>query len=515
MKRRIAETFLMIGAVYRALTFTGPALWYDEAFTLELARRPLFDMIRLAISDFSPPLLEIVVAPFVRISESLFALRFPSLAASILALWLIWLILNELQATDSQRLFICALVAFVPAGLWMASDTRVYAILSALYLAAAFFAIRGQWLGLTAACGLMLCAHITAPAFVVGCLALALMLHPAEWRKVALSGVGASLALIPWAATLTQGAGAEDFWLWPLTLPAFTNSLGYAIWAGAFEGLPLILSMLLLGFYLLMAISITISVSAPLLFRAASKNTETVRGILRLSKWSAPLADKVNAPKPVSKRDGDQLISPLAVLVFVPLALFLGVSVFYANVTYYRPLMVLVFPLFMWVGSATAPSEFKPGKLILPGLWGLVLIAGLVSYNPARKGGELDAMSAHINDNWRAGDVVYYVTGTAALPFDYYLGDKPAYILDEELHAGLLQTHLQEAFGYRRAALESLDCQRAWVIWPADPMIDDTARERMAGEIGRGRFNLVGIVDYWQAADIEVYLVEGACDVDM
>jgi hypothetical protein len=133
----------------------------------------------------------------------------------------------------------------------------------------------------------------------------------------------------------------------------------------------------------------------------------------------------------------------------------------------------------------------------------LLLVAGLVSWSPALKGGELRSVSEQINAQWQPGDVVYHATGTSWLPMSLYL-DEPGYLINEEQHDGLLQTHLQDEFAIPRASLEDLTHQRAWLVWARDILMSEQANQRMEAYT-RGAV-LVGKINYWQAADIEIYL---------
>lgn len=63
----------------------------------------------------------------------------------------------------------------------------------------------------------------------------------------------------------------------------------------------------------------------------------------------------------------------------------------------------------------------------------------------------------------------------------------------------------QDEFGVPRASLETIPHRRVWVVWARDVLMTTRAVERMKAYIHGGI--LVGRVHYWQAPDIEVYLV--------
>jgi hypothetical protein len=146
--------------------------------------------------------------------------------------------------------------------------------------------------------------------------------------------------------------------------------------------------------------------------------------------------------------------------------------------------------------------------LLLPGVWVLLIVVSLVNWPrvAVAKGGQVEAVVDVIEQRWEPGDVLLYATGTAALPVDYYTYHT-GYILDAEQHAALMQNEIQDAFGYVRSRPTELDrFKRFWLIWPHDPLIEIGVTAQMTDLAERGY--LVARIDYWQAADIDVWLVE-------
>ena len=511
--RRVSEFMLFVGAFIRAIGLPVAALWYDEAWTLSMTRLPLLDMLRLQATDFNPPLWELIAWPFVKLlGEHTVALRLPSLLASLLGLWVVWQIMDEIKASDNQRIFISALVAFLPVGWWVAQDARVYAVMSTLYLLAGLYALRGNWPGLAVTGGLMLYGHNTAPAFLAGAIGLALVQHRGQWRKIAVAGLLALVAYLPWLAAWGRGAGLHDFWLDDLTMSYFVLSTEQAIWLDTLTIVAdqwRVAALLLLTVYICIALSVSVSIAMPFIWRAGSDNMARVRGLLRNLGWDA-IADRVHLPEtPILITAEDAYIGALAVYAVLPVAIMVAASVFVTNVIFYRPLTMMVMPLAIWLAMATAPRKLSVVKLLMPALWAAVLVVGWLGWLPARRGGDLDVIAERVRDHWQSGDVLYYVTGTAALPFDYYLHDLgPAYLYDAEQHPALLQTHLQDAFGWQRASLNELDYGRAWLIWPRDPLITEDVSADLLTWFDRETTRFYGVVEYWQAADIEVYLIQ-------
>ena len=501
MKRKISALFLFIGALFRGHGLPSPAIWYDEAYSLELTRLGFFDLIRTQFLDFNPPLWEMVLFPFARISESVTMLRLPSLITSVVALWVFWLIMDELEFSDNQRLWASLLAGLLPGHFLIAQDARVYALLSLLYLLAILFAIRGQLLGLTAVSGLMLYSHGTAGVLAVSVYLLVWYMHPNKLRHIIISGLAAFGSWLPWLPSLLDASG--EFWLNSLTSQYFFMSTLQAVWA---ESLPIFLkgpAFFLMLFYGLVGVVITLSVSLPVLYRVAAENIHQGRAatsLLGLEKVAARLSPP-ERPEPLPE---DQPIPPLGIVTVIPLALMVLVSLVYANVVFYRPLTVFLLPFSLWLGASTAPVDVTWYKLILPAAVTLLIAVGVIGWDPAKKGGHLDLVAQEIAGKLSPCDAVFYATGTAALPIEYYIrSPHQTYIMDADQHDGLLQNDIQDAFGYRRALPEEVSPE--FVVIPRDPIIEPEVADHIDAYVDQADVLRSTRINYWQAAPIDIY----------
>jgi hypothetical protein len=297
------------------------------------------------------------------------------------------------------------------------------------------------------------------------CLGLLIVYWPTCRRQIILAGLGALLSIIPWLPTLFRRAG--DHWLGPLSWEELIKALYFSTFAGA---LPVIWAY---GAIWLLLISIAAGFGM-LIWRVLHGEHKA----LALTAWAW---------------------GPLMMLLFVAL---------FRNIIFYRPLSGMLLPICIWLAVLLWPSSpkvWKFGGWLLPYLWALALVVGLVSWSPMTRGGELRDVANMVNSQWQEGDIVYHATGTSYLPASLYL-DQPGYIIDEIQHDGLLQTRWQVLFGIPRADLGSIPHQRAWVFWAKDVIMSPAAWARMQEYTAGG--TLVGTVHYWQAADIYVYLVE-------
>jgi len=450
------------GIALRVSGLGASAIWYDESFSLAMARLPLLDMIRTAALDFNPPLWEMIAWVSVRIfGVNEIGLRAPALVASILTLLLARYLAHTLLPDMPAALGVGA-VALLPYQLWMAQEGRMYAMMSLLYLFAFALARRGRWLGLSAVLGLLLYSHMTAPFYCAAVGLYALVKARGERTQVLVTGATAISAFLPWATSYLHSATAKDFWYVPRTLGWIITALVRATMADAMPGewWQAVAMLTLLG-----------SLVAGLLITAQRRE-------------SAALS--------------------LCVIALGPFLLMLAVMPL-QNVIFYRTLSALTVPLLLWLGATLVHLPGVWLRSLFGAAWALMAVSGLVAWQPAAKGGELRDVAEFVNDAWRPGDVIYHATATTELPFEFYL-NHPAYLLDERQHDGLLAWEVQDALGVQRAALEDIPHKRAWVVWALDGFMSERAIERMEGYTANGV--LVAYVHYWQAAKVAVWLVD-------
>lgn len=449
-----------VGAALRLTGLTASAVWYDEAYTWAIARLPLLEMVQAVRVDYWPPLWFLIEWPLARLDTTELGLRAPAALAGIAGLWLARRLGEDLGLAPRAILLGSGLLAVLPYQLWMAQDGRVYALLSALYLAAVLFGLRRRWLGFAGASGLMLFAHPVAVFYLAAANAVVgwrLRTDRRAWPRWALANLGALAAFSVWVPSLL-GQARQDFWLGRLSwddvllamhLDWFAYSLppAWDLWA-------------------LLVLSASLAVAVAVVRRG-------------------PLAE-------------------LAVLALGPIALMVAVSPL-RNVIFYRPLSAAAAPMVLLVTGAIACLRLRPVRWAAYGLWLNLALIGVLTWSPAAKGDAVRVYARLIADEWRPGDVLYHATATSLLPFDFYLR-RPAHVIDESVPGGLLSNPAQDALGVPRAALEALPGSRAWVIYARDPLLPARVVQRMDAYIRGAR--LIGRVRYWQAAPIEIYLLQ-------
>lgn len=460
----LPAALLATGIILRLAGLLSSSIWYDESFSLALARLPLLDMVRLAAQDFNPPLWELLLWPVVRlIGYNALGLRLLALLAGCAALYITYRLTADYSG--GQALYTMALAALLPGLLWISQDGRVYAVYSLLYLAGLIYAQRGRWLGLLAVSGLILYSHGTGALYVMALMLIAWIYNPGSRRKVIVTGLGALLAWLPWLPPLLSASG-DAFWLtfdWQFL---GVQSIG-ALFGPTLSGQFSVLAVAVLGLCIVSCIVF----------------------------WIGRYAEV----KSLYLSDPAILIAAV-----VPVLAMILISALAKPLFFYRPLAPAILPLCLMIGRYLAPRRLSLTSWILPYSWAMLLLVGLLAWNSTTRGGNIEAAVRIINLGYKPGEVVYHATGTSYLPFDQYLDqDIPQLIMDIPQAAALLRPELATAFGGQYGDLP--DDQPAWIVYARDPVINGVGTRYMDDLISNVRARLITVARGWQFAPIEVY----------
>ena len=237
----------LIGFGLRAYRLDNKNLWYDEGFSVYMARQSLTDLPVETARDVHPPLFFAILHGWRALAgESAFALRFPSVVAGTLTLALAYRVLRR-HVDARAGLVALALLAVHRPSIWYSQEVRMYALamlLAVAALAAMLAYLRdGRRRALVAY--VLLCSaglhtiylFVLAPAALglAGLLTLALRAG-AERRRRVLSWIGANIAV---ALSLLP-------WLW-FALPYKPERFSEATPVGLLDVLGLWLNTLLVG----------------------------------------------------------------------------------------------------------------------------------------------------------------------------------------------------------------------------------------------------------------------------
>lgn len=442
--------FLSLSLIIRLTGFDTSAIWFDEWISKYRAQLP-WNMYLTDTSDFIRfNLWEVILRPFA--TGPVWLLRLPALICSMLALWLGWKIVDELQFNKYQRTIAASGMALLPGLIWVSQDARYYAGLTVLYMAAAWFALRNRWLGLFACCGLLFYIHPIGPAFASGALALSTWKNGISLKRLVVFPFLLCASWLPEIANISKSLYVGRFWLGALTV----ENIYYSTLTGFFVS--------------------TIDPISPL-------GVLVVIGLAIIASW-------------VLFRFTPQNIGP-AILLLIPYFILLIESALWENIFFYRPLTVLGIPFALTLGSLIAPKLNNTSPLAwYPALLaGFVFLIGIAHYDASVRGGDLQQLTDHIRRNWQAGDVIVYTASTIAGPVDYYLHDLNA----------CLYPWPGETFTFRICEASDLK-RRAWLLWPRDPYLDPALNQQMT-KLTADLVPMWTITSNWQMSPTDLYLL--------
>jgi hypothetical protein len=487
----LPQGLLIAGGCLRIAGMAAGSIWYDESYSLKLAAMPLLEMVRVAILDFNPPGFEILIWPLVKLfGANLFGLRILSLSAALLGLWIAWLLIKELNVY--QKTFAAALIALLPIGMWAAQDGRNYALFSTLYLAGFWFVKNKKWAGMMAVMGLMSYLHVTGVIYSAALAITAFIQDKKNFKNIMIYSGIAAILYIPQLINISKSSSL-DFWLNPVN---FTETIALSMFTGLIQGpwldlFSIVFWVSLIGSGLIILGPWINSMINPVTLRIGSMIT----ALLKI--------------KPVEKieTENESDYVPLFFWALGPIGLMAILGMVYKPILFYRSMVGIVTPMAILFAVALTPKRLTFTTWILPYSWGMLILISLLGWSPTLKGGDIDHLAKLINHQLQPGDVVYHATATSYLPLAYYLND-PGYLLNQQNeHDGLLQDRIQDKFEIKKAALEDLDYNRAWIVWARDPILSTNAQNRMSEYIQDSQF--MGSAGYFQFSEIELYLKEG------
>jgi len=483
---------LIAGVALRLTGLTVSAFHYDEAFSLTMARQDLFEMVRNLTANISPPGWEMVVWFSTHLlGYNEFAARIIPFLANVAALWVAYLLTQELGLRPTHQIVAVAVLAFLPYQFWIAQEARTYAVYGFLYTLGILWAVRGRWLGLTAVMGLMLWCHSTAVFYGPTLALIAVVRHPRAWKSILVAGVVAVASWLIWLPIVFFQAGTIIPWFPPFTLAHVATNLEAAFFANALGGGWAIFGLLAV-----------VSSSIVALWKTIGQTIDWFADKRRAGNGRSAPVLQGNFVESGDPRTNPNFILMLAVLV--PLLLFLVYTLLTQNVFLFRPLSVTVPAWVMWLAPTivfqTTPSrKLMFTRTILPALWTWTILAGLAGWSPQRTSSMRDVVNL-IQTDWRSGDVIYYSSALVGNLFQYYLPDYHQVLIDrngmvEEAISVVLKLNIP------KAPLEDISYKRAWVVWLRDvntsPRMKDYVRN----------CQIVGNMFFWQGSQVtEIYL---------
>jgi uncharacterized membrane protein len=220
---------LVLGAALRVWHLGAKTLWFDETWSVFIARQPLEEIPRLLrLYDHLPPLYYFLLNIWIGLfGTTEAAVRLPSVLAGVGAVGATFLLAARV-AGRSVALLAAALLALSPFQIAAAQEARTYSFISLFALGAAYGLWRAveeggtrHWL-LYAGCVLLaLYTHhfsfLLLPAF--GIFVLSRPETRPAWRRWVFWSMVAGLLYLPWVPALFAQLGSARSW--PEIRPAF------------------------------------------------------------------------------------------------------------------------------------------------------------------------------------------------------------------------------------------------------------------------------------------------------
>jgi hypothetical protein len=449
MTRKTFWAIFSVAAALRLFMLNTAPLWYDENFTLILARLPFDKMIAATAGDVHPPLWYIIEWSLFHIAPGLpaWAIRLPALTFSLLALYTFDRLCVILRIPARVRLLATALMAVLPMQLWYAQEGRMYALLEFLVLYALFAGLTRKWFYFTLAAVAMMYTQNYGVFYLA---VIAVVIVVMDWERsampVILSGFTTVLLYMPWAIVIVNQMSEIEgrYWIMDAGAGAVLGSIYKQFWAsammepGVLGSYVVTFAALIIGLYALLGEKVT-------------------------SWWI------------------------IITMAFAPVGLAWMASLLWQPLLLFRPLIGIAPFLYLIVSWPAARFNFAASKrrtvlytacFVLP-----LLIFGIGGYYQnitAMKGdGAVSPMLAtldYIREHWQEGDVIYYADDGPMVNLMPYTA-LPQYKMpacDERIGyapvLGSLSDSTRAAFGIPIAELADVPHVRAWVFAPRSPL---------------------------------------------
>lgn len=142
---------VLVAFALRVFQLDKQSFWYDEAFSVYLARMDLFTITARTAADIQPPLYYYVLNFWMALAgDSEFAVRFLSLAFGVLTIPLMYVTAKRLFGRNAG-LFAALIATFSALYLWYSQEARMYTLITFLGLLSSYALLRalasggGRW----------------------------------------------------------------------------------------------------------------------------------------------------------------------------------------------------------------------------------------------------------------------------------------------------------------------------------------------------------------------------------
>jgi uncharacterized membrane protein len=446
MTKRTLIIILAVGAAMRLLLIWQSNLWFDENYSLILARLPVNQLIAATAGDVHPPLYYLIIWPLAHISWlPAWAIRLPSLLFSLGALALLPRLMDHLRVDPRVQIITLVMMAVLPFQIHYAQEGRMYALLEFLFLlgALAVFEGRASWLALIVAAMLYTQNYGALYAATLWLLIIGREGYSPLSIRMQQGIVLGFIGWLPWALVLKSQMAFISGSYWLLTITP--GSVLYNVWklfyssslnhpAGLGTSMPITFALILLGIWHLIS--------------------------RRPFAWAST----------AMLAFGPLLMSIIASVMFQPILLFralIGISPFIY--------LICAYPL----GEIrTRRAALAAAVFILPIL--VMSIGGYYLYNADQKeqvgnGRATEAMQ-YLREHWQPGDVLYHSGDISYVNMSPFIS-VPQYV--QPACSGNpfapLSDQTRRAIGEQLQPLDQVHAGRVWYVFIWTPLLPECA----------------------------------------
>jgi uncharacterized membrane protein len=450
MNKRLLIGLFALAAVLRLGFLWLAPFWYDENFSLILAKAPFHVMWAAMLGDVHPPLYYLLIWPLGQLLNvtgwPVWILRIPSALLSLAAVYVFWRILEAFEPSARVRLAALVLMAIMPVGLYYAQEARMYALLEFLVLAAFLALWKRSWGWFMVLCVLILYTQNYGIYYVPALCLAGLLRDRSDWYELIVAGL----------------KSAAFYLLWIPALLAQMHAIQGVYWMHADQGTPLVTL-----FRLLFMPDNNSVLQIPLMLAGF--------GWLFAAVLYGLFQKGPNSPAWLSYR------LPLFCMAFLPLGLAALSSVVWQPVLYYRPLigsapflfLLLAGPVkalfWKYVNTPRTIEVLYAACFILP----LLLVVDGMQFVYSAQNKSFNKISQdlkYIQNHWQTGDVILNTGDDPWVSLYPYAPDLPQYrISDCAAGIGGLSQATRDALGVQNAPA-GLQFKRAWIIWEFTPL---------------------------------------------
>ncbi len=472
---------LGVAALLRAALLNGRGLWFDEAFSVGVARLPLAQVWQLiARTDAHPPLYYLLLHFWLGLGDSPAVVRSLSALVGILIVLVTWFFAREVGGS-SLAAVAGALMAGSTLAIQATVEARMYPLLALLGTTATWLLWRitsagarpRTWLLYAATMAVALYVHYFAflLLFGHGLYMLVYRRRGPFLRRFLLAVAAALLLYAPWWPILVQQLAegrADSVWSGPMPPGTPVNIVALSSFGGYLFGL---------GGYLLDGGDWSwrqLAVVLPFLALLAAGTVAMIRrdaGRLLLTAWLAPVA--------------------------ILLAVSLSSGVFYAiprYVSFVQPFFVILMAQGMVSLAVRIRSRavlaLTTAAVVLLNLAVLTITLVDARYAPYDWAGA----ARHVQARWRTGDAVVFYPQSARVAFGYYFGGKipsAVTLYSPPWRARISQTEIQRAVPPVARMVNG--APRVWLIL-TDPTPPGSSEALVASLVPS--YRITGFIDF-------------------